>query len=166
MRTDFFRWCLLELRRFVRYSSLSEPKCNSHAREPRLGGGGSGDSNFPPPVLFNPGSPPLLTPASVRHFDWKILRNAAQFLSLFLPLSTTLGISRPVFSRLQYTSRSLSSRVPVPLSPSTWLPVLAPSFSLWLGNCSDKNILRKAMFSCHECQETCFKGRYCFSEII
>ena len=85
-----------------------------------LGGGGQGGLNLPLPVPFNPGSRPVFFGS--RPFAFFRLRNIAQCCIIFFPFSPAsrhLGNpgSRPLFSRLPYTSRPLFSRSPAPLSP-------------------------------------------------
>ena len=85
------------------------------------GGGGQGGLNLPLPVPFNPGSRPVFFGSRLFAFFrlWNIAQCCINFP--FSPASRHLGnpASRPLFSRLPYTSRPLFSRSPAPLSLPT-----------------------------------------------
>ena len=95
-------------------------------------GGTGGDINLPLSVPFNPGSRPVFFGS--RPFAFFRLRNITQCCIIFpfSPASRHLGnpASRPLFSRLPYTSRPLFSRPPAPLSPPplAYLEVLVVPF--------------------------------------
>ena len=82
-----------------------------------LGGGGDTGCNFPLPIPFNPGSHPVSVGSCLLAFFR--LQNIVQccvLIFLFSPASCHLGnpASRPLFSRLPYTSCLLFSWSPAP----------------------------------------------------